>query len=250
MKKFYLLFALAACCLHLPAQVNGIQIRAGWDMWKLGYTASSLQINCGLCPYIIEQQPGAELAIAQLRDSINVEKYMHGGLTLAIGASFLSPALRGELQISPSMRRLNTESERVNRYANRNISLILGFNPLQLSEYAGRFYLGSNQRFYLDVSDAGAYVQLSYDGGFEEFVRSTNNVAVMARFQPTVWLSDQQRFGVSIRSGMRMWMLGNGKADGPFLNSSGIPRRVKPDPDWFLGIALILAPFGATANSR
>lgn len=249
MKKLSFFLVWAVCCLNLNAQVNDMQLRVGWDMWKLGYTASSLQINCGLCPYIIEQEPGAELAIAQLRDSMNVEKYMHGGFNLAISASFLSPALRGELQISPSMRRLDTESERVNRYANRNLSLIVGFNPLQLSEYAGRFYLGSSQRFYLDVSDAGAYVQISYDGGFEEFVRSTNNVAVMARFQPTVWLSDQQQFGISVRSGMRMWMLGNGKAEGPFLNSSGIPRRVKPDPDWFLGLALIISPFGA-ANGQ
>ncbi len=246
MKKLFTLILWAACCLPLSAQISGMQIRAGWDMWKLGYTASSLQINCGLCPYIIEQEPGAELAIAQLRDSIRTEKYLHGGFNLAISASFLSPALRGELQISPSMRRLDTESERVNRYANRNMSLLMGFNPLQLSEYAGRFYLGSKQRFYLDVSDAGAYVQFSYDGGFEEYVRSTSNVAVLARFQPTVWFSDQQRLGFSLRSGMRMWLLGNGNPEGPFLNSSGIPRRVKPDPDWFLGFSLIFAPFGAT----
>lgn len=248
MKKLFTLLFLVVVILPLSAQVNDIRIRAGYDMWKLGYTASSLQINCGLCPYIIEQEPGTESAIAQLRDSISTSRYMHGGINLAVSASFISPALRGELQITPSMRKLDTESGGINRYANRNMSLIVGFNPMQLDNFSGKYYLGSSQRFYLDMSDVGAYVQFSFDGGFEEYVRSTSNVAVMARFQPTVWLSDQQQFGISLRTGARMWLMGNRKADGPFLNSSGIPKRVKPDPDWFLGFAIIVAPFSAFSD--
>lgn len=248
MKKLYTLLFLVVVILPLSAQVNDIRIRAGYDMWKLGYTASSLQINCGLCPYIIEQEPGTESAIAQLRDSISTARYMHGGINLAVSASFISPALRGELQISPSMRKLDTESGGINRYANRNLSLIVGFNPMQLDNFSGKYYLGSSQRLYLDMSDVGAYVQFSFDGGFEEYVRSTNNMAVMARFQPTVWLSDQQQFGISLRAGARMWLLGNRKAEGPFLNSSGIPKRVKPDPDWFLGFSIIVAPFSAFSD--
>ena len=93
------------------------------------------------------------------------------------------------------------------------------------------------------MSDGGVYVQASYDTGFEEFVRSTNNLAVLARWQPTVWLSDEQKVGIALKTGARMWLLGNGKPEGPFVNANGIPKKVKPGMDWFVGIGLKVAPF-------
>ena len=220
------------------AQISDLTVRVGADIWKVGYTASSLQINCGLCPRIIEQAPEYQGIISELQDSVAIVGYTRKGAVISVSANLFSPAIVGEIQLSPSMRNLGAEGEPSGRYVNRNVSAIIGFNPMVLTEYLGRYYLGDAQTFFLDFTDAGIYAQFSYDGGFEEFVRSTNNIAVMARFQPTIWDSDQKRFGVSIRTGARMWLLGNKKADGPFISPNGLPRKVKPHSDWFIGIAL------------
>lgn len=244
MKKLLLLVAIAALTLHASAQISDVQFRIGADYWKLNYTASPTQVNCGLCPQLIQQQPGTKDVIDGLQDSLMTENYFKGGLNIAISAAILTPALRGEVQIGPSMRKLTPEGDEVgSRYANQNVSVFFGFNPMQLDEFAGKFYLGSEQKTFLDLSDAGVYVQASYDTGFEEYVRSTNNLAVLARWQPTVWLSDEQRVGVALKAGARMWLLGNGKAEGPFVNANGIPKKVKPASDWFIGIGLKVAPF-------
>ena len=231
--------------LHSTAQVSNIEIRVGGDLWRLSYTASSSQINCGLCPQIIGKEPGTELIISDLQDSVTNMSYTRSGLSLGLSASILSPAIRVEVQISPSMRKLNTEKDRVGRYVNRNISALIGINPMQLSEYGGKYYLGTSQDLFLDLSDMGVYAQFSYDGGFEEFVRSTNNVAILARLQPTLWLNDQKQFGVSLRAGGRAWLLGNSQAEGPFIGANGLPKKVKPKMDWFLGIAVKISPFSS-----
>ncbi|RMG29374.1 MAG: hypothetical protein D6730_04005 [Bacteroidetes bacterium] len=234
--------------LQLHAQVSGIEIRLGGDLWKTGYTASSSQINCGLCPRLANQSPETLELIRELQDSVVSEHYTRTGSTVAIAASLISPAFRVEVQVGPSMRKLNQDAEQIGRYVNRNISAFVGLNPMQLTEYAGRYYLGAAQSFYLDLSDGGVYAQFSYDGGFEEFVRSTNNVAILARWQPTIWLSDEKQFGLALRGGLRYWLLGNGNARGPFTDANGLPKKVKPAPDWFLGFAIKIAPFSAFQN--
>jgi hypothetical protein len=243
MKKLYLSLVILTLTLQSFAQVTDFRVRLGGDLWKVGYTASSLQVNCGLCPRIAETSIAAQALINELQDSVSVVGYTRTGISLAVGASIFHPAVRAEFQISPSMRNLGAEAGSAGRYVNRNVSMLVGLNPLIFSEYAGRYYLGDAQTFFLDFTDAGIYAQFSYDGGFEEFVRSTNNMAIMARFQPTLWDSDQKRIGISIRSGYRMWLLGSNKMEGPFLSPNGLPKKVKPHNDWFLGLALKVTLF-------
>lgn len=242
MKKITLLTTFVALLLNCTAQITDVRVRLGADYWKLGYVASSSQINCGLCPQIIEQEPSTLFAINNLKDSIITESYLNRGLVVAVSASVFSPAIRAEVQISPSMRKL-TNSNDQGRYVNRNISGLIGVNPLQFSPFAGRFYLGQTQKLFLDFSDGGVYAQFSYDGGFEEYVRSTNNIAMLVRWQPTLWLTDQKTMGVSLRGGARMWMLGNNHPEGPFHAAGGLPRKVKPNADWFLGLAVQMTVF-------
>ncbi|MCB0844269.1 MAG: hypothetical protein KDE26_13530 [Bacteroidetes bacterium] len=243
MKNLYLTLVILTLTLTTFAQVTDLTIRAGADIWKVGFTASSLQVNCGLCPSIAAKSSEAQTIINELQDSVYVVGYTRTGISISIGASVFHPAVRAEIQISPSMRNLGAEGDNSGRYVNRNVSGFIGVNPLIFSEYAGRYYLGDAQTFFLDFTDAGIYAQFSADGGFEEFVRSTNNLAVLARFQPTLWDSDQKRIGLSIRSGLRMWLLGNSKTDGPFLSANGLPKKVKPHTDWFLGLALKVTLF-------
>ncbi|MEZ4827958.1 MAG: hypothetical protein R3C61_16995 [Bacteroidia bacterium] len=242
MKQITLLTAFVAMVLHAAAQITDVQIRLGADLWRLDYAASSLQINCGLCPQIIEQQPNTVFAINNLKDSIITEHYINRGAVIAVSGAIASPAIRAEIQISPSMRRLDGENAQ-GRYVNRNFTTMLGIQPLQFSQFAGRFYLGEAQKLFLDFSDGGIYAMFSYDGGFEEYVRSTNNIALMARWQPTIWANDQKRFGVALRGGARMWMLGNDNPEGPFLTPTGLPRKVRPGTDWFLGAAIRMTIF-------
>ncbi|MEZ4776525.1 MAG: hypothetical protein R3D00_25340 [Bacteroidia bacterium] len=242
MKNLSLLIVFAAIAFHATAQITDIQVRFGADIWKLGYTASSLQINCGLCPQLIEQQPNTVFAINSLKDSLISENYINRGAVIAVSGAIWSPAIRAEIQISPSMRKLDGENAQ-GRYVNRNFSTMIGINPLQFSKFAGRFYLGETQKLFLDFSDGGVYAQFSYDGGFEEYVRSTNNIALMARWQPTLWTSDQKRFGIALRGGAKVWMLGNENPEGPFLTPTGLPKKVRPDTDWFMGAAIRMTIF-------
>ena len=243
MKRTITFIGLIIWGLALHAQITDLQVRVGADTWKLSYVASSSQINCGLCPQIIGSIPGAENIISGLQDSVSQYNYGRSGVNLALSASIFHPAIRAEVQLSPSMRKLNTHTDQVSRYANRNISAFVGINPMQFDGFMGRYYLGRSQQLYLDMSDAGIYAQFSFDGGFEEYARSVTNVALLARWQPTLWLSDERRLGFSLRAGARMWMLGNSSRTGPFMGSNGLPKKVKPDPDWFLGIAVKVRPF-------
>ena len=244
MKRFLLFLSTLVLASSVFAQVNNLEIRLGGDVWKVGYTASSAQINCGLCPQIIQRSPETTSVIAGLQDSITTESYYRTGLNLSIGASIGWPALRAELQISPSMRRPSLEETLSGQtYANRNISGFIGINPMAFDQYAGRYYLGYTRRWYLDLTDGGVFMQLSYDNGFEEYVGSMNNLAVLVRWQPTIWTSDQKRFGFALRGGARTWLLGNSKPDGPFVTPNGVARKVKPEPDWFFGFAIKIVPF-------
>ena len=245
MKNYYILVLLLILSITTHAQVSNIEIRVGGDLWKLGYTVSSSQINCGLCPQIIGENPDIQSTIFNLQDSVTINRYRRSGLNLALSASIGIPALRGEIQIGPSMRRLNTENDQIGRYANRNISLFFGVNPMQFSTYFGKYYIGTDPTtaYFLDLSDAGIFAQFSYDGGFEEYVRSTNNMALLARWQPTLWLNDQKRVGVALRGGARLWLLGNLNPEGPFIAPNGLPKKVRPEADWFAGIALKITPF-------
>ncbi|MEL6671358.1 MAG: hypothetical protein AAFR61_04175 [Bacteroidota bacterium] len=238
MKKLSILSVIFWLSSSLFAQISNVDIRVGADVWKLSYTYSSAQVNCALCPQIIAAYPEAEGTILSMQDSVVSHAYTRGGLSVAVGASILWPGLRAELQITPSMRRLATDIASSGRYANRNISALIGVNPMQFYPYAGRFYLGDAQKAFLDLSDLGIYAQFSYDAGFEEFVRSTTNIGVLGRWQPTVWTSDQQRVGISLRLGGRMWLMGNQDAEGPFVSPSGLPKKVRPNADWFMGLGL------------
>lgn len=246
--QWLLFIGALALCVPTWAQVTNIEVRVSGDLWKLSYTAASSQINCGLCPKIIAQEPLAQGVIDELQDSVIHTRYVRPGVRIAVGASLFSPAFRLEMQVGPSMRKLNDQGEDAGRYVNRNISAFVGVNPLQLSEFAGKFYLGSAQRLFLDMSDMGFYMQFSYDGGFEEYVRSTNNMAMLVRAQPTLWLSDDRQLGISLRGGLRMWLLGNGSEDGPFSDSNGLPKKIRPNTDWFIGLAIKFSPSGALKN--
>ena len=215
MKRIIFLLSLAFLALTLPAQITDIQVRLGGDAWKLSYTASSAQINCGLCPQIIGSLPGAEGIIHGLQDSVSQYRYNRTGINLAISASLFHPAIRAELQLSPSMRKLNTDADQISRYANRNVSAFIGVNPMQFDDFMGRYYLGRSQQLFLDLSDVGVYAQFSFDGGFEEYARSVSNVALLARWQPTVWLTDERKVGISLRTGGRLWLLGNRNPEWP-----------------------------------
>lgn len=244
MKRFLLLLSTLALTLVLPAQVTNLEFRLSGDMWKLGYHASSVQINCGLCPQLIQDNPEIETAMGALGDSITSVSYRNLGPTFSVGASIIWPALRAELQVAPSMRKADEETGRIaGRYANRNISALLGLNPMAFDRYAGKFYLGRTQQWFLDLSDGGVFAQFSYDSGFEEYVGSINNIAMLVRWQPTIWTSDKQRLGFSLRGGARAWLLGNSNYQGPFLTENGFPRKVKPSPDWFLGFAIKVVAF-------
>ena len=244
MKRFFLLLPALAFTLVLSAQVTNLEIRISGDMWKLGYHASSAQVNCGLCPQLVSQNPEIESQIGSLNDSVTSMSYRNLGPTIAVGASIGWPALRAEVQIGPSMRRVDSENGRIGGlYANRNISAFLGVNPMAFDRYAGKFYLGRTQQWFLDLSDGGVFAQFSYDNGFEEYVGSVNNVAMLVRWQPTLWTSDRQRLGFSLRGGARAWLLGNSNHQGPFLTEAGFPRKVKPTPDWFMGFAIKVVAF-------
>ncbi|MEM6800935.1 MAG: hypothetical protein AAF696_05995 [Bacteroidota bacterium] len=243
MKKIIFTLLISTLALSLSAQVRDIEIRMGGDLWRVSYTHAVSQINCGLCPQIIGEIPDAQGILLGLQDSVMNTAYVKGGANFAISASFLMPALHGELQIGPSMRKLNDQEDRIGRYANRNISLFVGINPMEFSEFAGKYYLGQNQKLYLDFSDLGAYAQFSYDGGFEEFVRSTNNIALLVRAQPTLWLSNERKVGVYIRGGARTWLMGNTNANGPFIAPNGLPKKVRPKADWFVGMGLKIRAF-------
>ncbi|MEM7657654.1 MAG: hypothetical protein AAF399_16100 [Bacteroidota bacterium] len=244
MKRTILLSAFLAVALTAFSQVNNLEIRLGADLWKVGYSASSAQINCGLCPQILERSPETMSVINGLQDSVITERYFRTGPSLSVGASIGWPALRAELQISPSMRRLGQDSVSAGQsYANRNISGFIGINPMAFDRYAGRFYLGYTRRWFMDLTDGGIFLQLSYDNGFEEYVGSMNNMALMVRWQPTIWTSDKQRLGFALRGGARTWLLGNSKPEGPFVTPNGVAKKVKPYPDWFLGFAIKVVPF-------
>ena len=84
------------------------------------------QINCGLCPQIVKENPGTVDVIEGLQDSMIIENYFKGGLNFAISAAIFTPALRGEVQISPSMRRLTSPEDEIgSKYANQNVSVFL-----------------------------------------------------------------------------------------------------------------------------
>ncbi|MEL6252481.1 MAG: hypothetical protein AAFR87_10770 [Bacteroidota bacterium] len=243
MKRSIFTLLIATLALSLSAQINDIEVRIGGDLWRVAYTNSVSQINCGLCPQLIGEIPDAQNIIFGLQDSVSSTAYVKGGANFSIGASFIIPALHGELQIGPSMRQLSKQADRIGRYANRNISLFVGLNPMEFSEFAGKYYLGENQQLFLDFSDLGVYAQFSYDGGFEEFVRSTNNLAVLVRAQPTLWLNSDRKVGVYIRGGARTWLMGNTNANGPFLAPNGLPKKVRPKGDWFVGMGIKIRAF-------
>jgi len=243
MKKSTFTLILLTLALSLSAQISDVEIKFGGDIWKVGYTASISQINCGLCPQLIGEIPDAENFIFGLQDSVISESYMKGGANFSIGASFIIPALHAELQVSPSMRKMSQEADRIGRYANRNISLFVGINPMEFKEFAGKYYVGQKQQLFLDFSDLGVYAQLSYDGGFEEYVRSTNNIALLVRAQPTLWLNSQRKLGIYLRGGARTWLIGNNNSSGPFLAPNGIPKKVRPKADYFMGIGLKIRAF-------
>lgn len=243
MKQLLFGLILSSLLSTLSAQISDIEVRLGGDVWRVAYTTSTSQINCGLCPHIIGQIPDADQIIFGLQDSVTSQAYIKGGVNLSIGASILIPALHAELQVGPSMRALSKQSDRIGRYANRNISLLVGINPMEFQKYAGKYYVGHLQKLFLDFSDLGLYAQLSYDGGFEEFVRSTNNVALLLRAQPTLWLSKKQQVGFYVRAGLRTWLIGNANPEGPFLAPNGIPKKVRPNMDGFLGLGVKLRAF-------
>lgn len=243
MKKSIFTLLLSTLALSLSAQINDIEIRLGGDLWKVGYTSSISQINCGLCPQLIGQIPDAENIIFGLQDSVRTENYYKGGANFSIGASLIIPALHAELQFAPSMRKLSKQADRIGRYADRNISLFVGINPMEFKEFAGKYFLGESQKLFLDFSDMGIYAQLSYDGGFEEFVRSTNNIALLFRAQPTLWLNSDRKIGVYLRAGVRTWLIGNTNVDGPFLAPNGIPKKVRPKADGFVGLGIKVRAF-------
>lgn len=244
MKRTVLLLPALVLSLVLSAQVSNLEIRISGDMWKLGYYASSAQTNCGLCPQIVAQDPESADLIAGLQDSITSVSYRNFGPTISVGASIGWPALRAELQVGPSMRKIDEETGRIGGfYANRNISAFVGLNPMAFDRYAGRFYLGRTQQWFLDLSDGGIFAQFSVDNGFEEYVGSMNNIAMLVRWQPTIWTSDRKRLGFALRGGARTWLLGNSNPAGPFLTENGVPKKVKPGPDWFLGFAIKVVAF-------
>lgn len=250
MKKFSLIAILCLIAQLALAQISDIQVRFGADAWSMNYVASTSQINCGLCPQLIKENPEINNILDGLQDSIIQDNYVHGGVMLNMSASIIWPALRAELQAASSMRRLNV-GQQVSTYVNRNISAILGIAPMKSNPRAGKYLLGRGPRpMILDMSDIGIYTQFSYDGGFEEFVRSTQNIAAIVRWQPTIWLNRLQRVGLSLRAGGRMWLLGNRSPQGPFIDSSGLPKKVKPSPGYFLGISFIARPFDERRRGR
>lgn len=244
MKRLITLSLISLWLLPMMAQVSDIRIELGGDLWRLGHTVSSTQINCGLCPQIVEEIPSAQQIISSLQDSILVERYTRKSLSFTVSAALFSPAFRTGLQVGPSMRSPEKAGPMIgSQYSNRNISMFLGLNPMQFSQFAGRYYLGAKQKLFLDLSELGVFLQFSNDGGFEEYVRSTNNMAVMVRWQPTFWLNDQRRFGIALRGSAREWLLGNRNEAGPFNDARGLPRKVKPHWDWSFGAAILIAPF-------
>lgn len=243
MKTIFTLITSLVITFSLHAQISNIELRINGDISRVSYVASSSQINCGLCPQIINREPNTLPIISELQDSVNQTQYSRSSASFSIGASILIPALKAEIQIGPSMRKLNVDKDQTGRYVNRNLSAFIGINPMQFSEFTGRYYLGTSQSLFLDFSDLGVYAQFSYDGGFEEFVRSTNNVALLARWQPTLWLNDQRQAGISLRAAGRMWLMGNSSAEGPFIGATGLPKKVKPNMDWFFGVSIRIAPF-------
>ena len=79
-KLFAICIWLGFLSPSLNAQISGLEIRLGGDLWKLSYSASSSQINCGLCPQLIDQVPTAQSALDNLQESVMSYQYRHSGL--------------------------------------------------------------------------------------------------------------------------------------------------------------------------